>query len=226
MTFSNEWEKSFSKNTHMSIWPWSDVVSLVNQNCKSIILNPDEANVLELGCGAGANIPFFKKLGVNYYAIEGSPTIVKKLHKRFPEMSKQIICGDFTVAHPFDIHFDLILDRAAITHNNLKSITKTIDIVANSLKNNGLFIGVDWFSKNHSDMHKGHQIDDQYTRTNFMEGPFFDIGKVHFSDLSHIKSLLSQFVIEHIEEKLTKHYGSMHMKQFASWNFVARKINV
>ncbi len=225
MTFSNEWEKSFSKNTHMSLWPWSDVVSLVNQNCKSIILNPEETNVLELGCGAGANIPFFKKLGVKYYAIEGSPTIVKKLHKRFPEMKKQIICGDFTIAHPFDIHFDLILDRAAITHNNLKSIIKTIDIVANSLKNKGLFIGVDWFSKNHSDMNKGHQIDDQYTRTNFKEGPFFDIGKVHFSDLSHIKHLLSQFAIEHIEEKLTKHYGSKHMKQFASWNFVARKIN-
>ena len=39
--------------------------------------------VLELGCGAGANIPFFSSLNVEYYAIEGSPTIVESLRKKW-----------------------------------------------------------------------------------------------------------------------------------------------
>ena len=122
MSFSNEWDKTFIKKTHMSVWPWSDVVGLVNKNCKNLISQSENVSVLELGCGAGANIPFFKKLGFNYYAIEGSPTIVKHLHKRFPELSDQIICGDFTDEIPFNIQFDLILDRSAVTHNNLQSI--------------------------------------------------------------------------------------------------------
>ncbi len=225
MSFSKEWEKAFNANTHISLWPWSDVVSLIHNNCKSMILKSENTCVLELGCGAGANIPFFKKLGINYYAIEGSQTIVKKLHERFPEMKNQIVCGDFTLSNPFNKKFDLVLDRASITHNNLKAIKQTIDIVINSLKNNALFIGIDWFSSNHSDLSKGFQIDDEFTRTNFPDGPFFDIGKVHFSDLSHLKKLLNKFDIKHIEEKVVKHYNHKNIKQFASWNFVARKIN-
>lgn len=29
MGFNSEWEQRYAENTHMSVWPWSDVVSLV-----------------------------------------------------------------------------------------------------------------------------------------------------------------------------------------------------
>ena len=58
MSFSQEWEQRYAENTHMSIWPWSDVVSLVHRHCKPLI-SAGGGECLELGCGAGAPIyPF------------------------------------------------------------------------------------------------------------------------------------------------------------------------
>ena len=121
MTFSTEWNIRYKKNTHMSIWPWSDLVSLVMQN-KPL---KEKFRVLELGCGAGANIPLFVTLGADYYAVEGSQTIVDQLHKRYPQFKDNIIVGDFTKDMP-NQEFDLIVDRAALTHNNEKSIIECI----------------------------------------------------------------------------------------------------
>ena len=80
----------------MSIWPWSDLVSLVMQ----YKLPKEEFRVLELGCGAGANIPLFIALGADYYAVEGSQTIVNQLHKQYPQFKDNIIVGDFTKDMP------------------------------------------------------------------------------------------------------------------------------
>ena len=54
MGFSAEWEKQYQKNQQMSIWPWSDLISYVMRYTK---INASY-KVLEIGCGAGANIPF------------------------------------------------------------------------------------------------------------------------------------------------------------------------
>ena len=125
--------------------------------------------------------------------------------------------------------FDLILDRSAITHNNLKSIKQTLKMVKNHLKNNSFFIGIDWFSTNHAEARNGSQIDDEFTRSNYSEGPFVGVGKVHFSNLSHIRDLLSDFKINYLEEKIIQKfdtYDSQYKqdknKNFASWNFIAR----
>ena len=74
MTFSLEWDERYSSNTQMSIWPWSDLVSYVIRYAKPA---RKQIRVLELGCGAGANIPFFLAQGFKYYGIEGSNTIIK-----------------------------------------------------------------------------------------------------------------------------------------------------
>lgn len=92
MGFSTEWNEKYSNNEHMSIWPWSDLISYFyryagKNNVKS---------VLEIGCGAGANIPFFKALGLDYHAVEGSEFIVRKLKEKYPEYKDNIKCGDFS----------------------------------------------------------------------------------------------------------------------------------
>ena len=86
MVISSEWDERYKDNTHMSIWPWSDLVSYVMRYAKS----KKKISVLELGCGAGANIPFFLALGYEYYGIEGSSTIISKLKKRFPNIKKNL----------------------------------------------------------------------------------------------------------------------------------------
>ena len=219
--FSPEWNKCYQDNTQMSIWPWSDIVSLVHRHCKPIIARG--GRVYELGCGAGANIPLFLSLGLDYYAIEGSATIVDQLHKRYPELSSNILVGDFTLDAPFDGSFDLVIDRAALTHNNSKSIQRAIESVFHSLNPGGLFIGSDWFSINHTDFLGGNSADDEYTRDNYLNGQFAGVGAVHFSDEQHLRDLFHEFIVLFLEEKLTMRHEPADQHQFASWNIVAMR---
>jgi len=225
MSFSTEWEERYAANTHLSVWPWSDVVSLVHRHCKPVI-SAGGGRVLELGCGAGANIPLFCALNIDYYAVEGSPTIVRQLHERYPDRVKNIVCSDFTMDQPFAAGFDLVVDRAALTHNNTASIKNALQIAFDALAPGGTFIGVDWFSTNYSDFSMGDTVDDAFTKTNIATGSFSGVGKVHFSDETHLRDLFSQFEIIFLEEKLTRRLEPPDQHQFASWNIVARKPNV
>jgi SAM-dependent methyltransferase len=222
MGFSQEWEERYADNTNLSVWPWSDIVSLVHRHCKPLIVAKG-GRVLELGCGAGANIPLFLALGMDYYAIEGSPTIVAQLHQRYPHLVDNIRVGDFTSDQPFDGNFDLVIDRASLTHNNTSSIKNALRISFDALKPGGVFIGSDWFSTNHTDYLGGEVADDKYTRTSHSKGQFVGVGRVHFSDEAHLRDLFSKFEILFMEEKLTRRYEPHDNHQFASWNIVAKK---
>ena len=81
VSFSPAWDAAYREGQHLSTWPWSDVVSYVS-------VTPDRdggySRVLECGCGAGANIPFFERLGMDYFAIEGSDNMVAKSRRLSP----------------------------------------------------------------------------------------------------------------------------------------------
>ncbi len=222
MGFSNEWEKRYSNNTHLSVWPWSDVVSLVHRHCKNFI-NAEDIKVLEFGCGAGANIPLFLSLGMKYFAVEGSATIVKQLHDRYPDLREQISVGDFTVEQPYGNGFKLLIDRASITHNNTESIKSALQIAYDALLPGGIYIGTDWFSTNHTCFNDGKATDDLLTRSDYINGQFAGVGKVHFSDEQHLKELFSNFEIIFMEEKQSRLCEPQENHLFASFNIVGRK---
>lgn len=70
--------------------------------------------------GAGANIPYFVSLNSNYYALEGSESIVEKLNDKFSNKKVHIACADFTKSFYFDEiigKVDLNLDRSSVIHN-------------------------------------------------------------------------------------------------------------
>ena len=51
MTFSPAWDRAFEASTHISVWPWSDLVSYVNRYAKAA---NGYQRVVELGCGPGS----------------------------------------------------------------------------------------------------------------------------------------------------------------------------
>jgi len=221
MGFSQDWELSYKDNTHLSIWPWTDMVSYVMR----YIQPPKSKNfkVLELGCGAGANIPFFQALGVDYYSMDGSASIINQLVKKFPDLNNKLLVGDFTKELPFDIKFDLIVDRAALTHNSETAIKYCLHNIKEQLKNEGKFIGIDWFSDKHSDFQLGQKIQgDQYSRQDFKSGQFIGVGLVHFSNKKHLLKLFKEWDFLIMEEKVIK--KQLPVKHvFSSWNFMAQK---
>ena len=219
MNFSSEWDGRYKASTHLSIWPWSDLVGYVMRYARP---SGTGYRVLELGCGAGANIPFFQALNVEYCGIEGSPTIVEALKQRLPALKDSIVAADFTLDIPFSGNFDLVVDRSSLTHNTTAAIMQCLDMVATRLKPGGMFIGIDWFSKAYSEFPNGKDGGDNYTRTDYCLGPFANVGRVHFSDRAHLTELFSKFDLIVLEHKQIKREIPDDGWEFASWNFVAK----
>lgn len=218
--FSKKWDECYSKNTHLSVWPWSDLVSFVKRYAKSLTLN---SNILELGCGAGANIPFFLSLDSNYHGIDGSKTAITNLKTRFPEIKDNLLIGDFTKKLGFSKKFDLIVDRASLTCNSTQAINSSLSLIFDKLSDNGYFIGIDWYSTSHFEYLNGKQCDDKNTKKDFESGSFQDTGLVHFSSKQHLEDLFSNYTFLVLEHKIIKNTLSTNNCDFASWNFVVQK---
>lgn len=222
MTFSTEWDALYRANTHLSIWPWSDLVSYVHRYARP---SAGFSRVLELGCGAGANIPLFLSLKADYWSIEGSSAIVESVLKRYPELEGRIMTGDFTVSLPFEGHFDLVIDRISLAHNSTEAMLHTLCMIFNLLRSGGKFIGIDWFSTEHQDSQLGDPVD-AHTRKNMpAHSSLAGTGLVHFCDQDHITHLLecSGFKIERLEHKQSDIKIPTNLPRLANWNFVAVK---
>ncbi|CAN5232829.1 hypothetical protein BH11PSE11_BH11PSE11_16520 [soil metagenome] len=220
MNFSAEWDAHYREVDRLSLWPWSDLVSYVMRYARP---QATGFRVLELGCGAGANIPFFENLKVEYFAVEGSPAIVSKLHERFPALKDRIVAGDFTTTIPFDGEFDLVVDRSSLTHNTTAAIEQCLAAVHAKLKPGGKFIGIDWFSTANPQFQRGDAAGDAFTRGDFPDGQFAGVGRVHFSDKAHLLDLFKDFRMSMMEHKLVQQEIPDPAHSFATWNLVACK---
>jgi len=221
LEFSEEWEERYRENTNMSIWPWSDLVSHVNNYVKPL---NSQLRVLELGCGAGANIPFFQSFNADYFGIDGSNIIINMLKKKFPDIKDNLKVGDITNEIMFKGKFDLIIDRSALTHNSINGIKKGLDFTYEKLKNNGKFIGIDWFSTKCSEFTKGQINGDEFTRS-FQDGPFANVGTTHFAEKFHMIDFFKKFKILVLDHKITKTEIPENDYTLATWNIVAQKNN-
>jgi len=222
VTFSSEWERVYQQGAQNSVWPWSDLVSYVMRYAR-----PDRQpyRVLELGFGAGANIPFLLSLGVEYFGTEGSVTAVERAEQRFAGTAFHGACCDFTNEIPFAGPFDLVVDRSSLTHNNTASIEKCLDALYRLMSPGGKFIGLDWFATDHPDFLMSQEEIDAYTRRGFTTGQFAGVGQVHFSDESHLRCLFERFEFLKIEQKIKIDFTIMNAarQQFSAFDFVCMK---
>jgi len=219
MAFDENWEALYHAGAHHSVWPWSDLISLSVRHVGAL----KGRRVLELGCGAGANLPFFLAAGAEYYGIDGSETAVRTIWERYPALVETVTAADFTTSLPAMRPVDVVVDRAALTHNDTRAIEHALKGALAVLKPGGWFIGVDWFSVRHSDRARGVAAEDEYTRRDFRSGQFQGCGRVHFSDEAHLRSLFSGFELEYLAEKTIRSIVPTNDHTFASFNIVARK---
>ena len=157
--------------------------------------------MLELGSGTASEIPFFVNRGFGYHGIDGSVEAVAGAVRRYPNLVGRIICGDFTQSLHFGGEFDLICERAAITHNRLVDIRRCLNLVFDALKPGGIFISSDWFSDLHSEQERGDVVEPG-TRCGYPDGQFAGVGEVHFSSTEELIELFGAFEGIHLQERI------------------------
>jgi len=218
---SEEWNLIYSKNQQLSVWPWSDLISLVAKFTGNDL---NGSAVLELGFGAGANIQFIKSLGAKYYGIDGSKIATDKALENHPELHDRIYCGDFTSDIAFDDFFDLVIDRCSLAHNSTAGIKSCIELLDKRMRKDSLFIGIDWYAIEHPAFLFDATEVDQFTKTSFKHGQFKNVGNTHFTNEASIKELFENFEIIHLIKKIIYKCGSKDNIESVTYNFVARKI--
>lgn len=214
--FSGEWDGAYAAGAQHSLWPYSDVVSLVMRYAR------DARRVLDVGCGTGPHVGFLLDRGLDYYGVEGSRAAVETLLGRFPTLRERVACVDFTREIPFAGPFDLVLDRSAMTHNATPDLRRGLRLVRDLQSPGGLYVGVDWFSTAHPQFVRGEAVD-AHTRGGFVDGVFRGLGRVHFSDEAHLRELFAQYEFISLEERLLETYAPRRERRHAGWNFVARR---
>lgn len=217
MTFDHAWDAIYAAGKQDNYWPWSDLVSLVARHFR----DAKGKQVLELGCGTGNNAAMLKFGGAYYTGID-SVDMAKRVSWATSHMGR-FLQGDFSKEIPKE-PWDLICDRAAVTHNDSASIDRCIRMCFNTLAPGGLYIGIDWFSACHADAILGVPVD-SLTRTDIESGQFKGCGTVHFSTHQSISKTFTDAGFEIVElrhKTVTTHAGERtHI--FAAFDIVARR---
>jgi SAM-dependent methyltransferase len=217
------WDGLYLGGQHRSVWPWSDVVSLVMRFARPPAAARD-FRVIELGCGMGANVPLFASLGVDYYGIDASATAIHKLRETYATYARNLDVGDFTRTWPFAGAFDLVIDRAAVTHNDMRGVSAAFMQIASRLKPGGILVSVDLFSTAASEAEAGEPGPEKGTRINFADGPLAGTGVAHFFDETELRDLLAGFEILHLHHKIFTTVIPQGGRDLSCWNLVAKRM--
>ena len=217
MSFSSEWNTAYDNGQRMSI---SGIPSVLSSLLINFIGSLKGQRVLEFGCGTGNNARFIVEEGGEYFGIDGSESAIKFAMEKNPKST--FACCDFTEGHPFGDDFDLVIDRASISHNDTDGIKRAISLIWQSLKPGGLFVSADWFSDNHSESGRGEFVDER-TRTGYTDGQFVAVGRVHFSNEQELAGLFSMFDRGALVERITRYLqGGLFFKDRISYPWISK----
>lgn len=202
-------EDKGSIEAHMSGWndvyatrawgryPPEDLVRFMARKF-SHLDRPGDTRVLEVGCGAGANIWFLAREGYQVAGIDGSEKAVDLARKRLEEECVPGIAeradlrqGNFATLPWTHETFDAVVDIEAIYANTMATIRATITEVHRVLKPRGYFFG-----KMFSTQTSGHQTGEEIelnTSLNPTVGGCAGFGLSHFFTEGELRELFSEF---------------------------------
>ncbi len=96
---------------------------------------PANGKILDLGCGSGRDTKFFKELGFNVVALDGSEKMC-----RFAEQYTcgEVLCMDYKDMH-FESEFDGIWACASLVHLQKEELPGIIQKISAAIKKDGIF---------------------------------------------------------------------------------------
>ena len=188
------WEKLHASR-HWGRYPAEDLVRTLMRRYSDRDLRK-KTRVLEVGCGAGANLTFFVKEGFQVYGIDGAPSAIANASRLLSGLCDgQQVCelhvGDFSRLDYADEMFDVVVDYISLCTNTVADIKATLGEVRRVLKPGGFFYSRG-FGSNTSGAATGVVIEPG-TTLNPLEGPCRDMGTSHFFDEDEIRALYADW---------------------------------
>lgn len=209
----NYWENLYKSKMHRSIWPWDDVIKFTKKYYKK-----NKNSILELGCGYGANIPFFLHEKFNYYGIDFSEFAINYLKRKFPLIRDKLYKSDLNKFN-YDIlkkKFDLILDRGTLTHFKDDDIKKLFQKLFKITNKNSIVICCSLYSD------KCEILKKNKNKNFFSKGMFKDVGYINFFNKKKLNKIFSDWEILFMEEVIHFNYYKKKEK-YSYWNVVLKK---
>lgn len=196
MTFSREWNSAQLNGQR----PDHGMTAQMHWLVSTFVGSVKGQRVLELGSASGLSAQLILSAGGEYYGIDGREDAVQVARK---VEGAHFHCGDFTMEQPFGGDFDVVIDRASIAHNDIGSIKRCLGLVWESLKPGGLFLSADWFSSSHSELQRGEVVE-AMTHTDYHDGQFAGVGRVHFSSERELVELFDAFEPLYLSERISR----------------------
>lgn len=197
MSFDLNWERTYSlsEGKHLNKYPYGLLVTYFYRNLKRL---PDSGKrrVLELGCGAGNNMPLFLNEGFTAYGIDGSPSAIQFASAALKQYERcHLSVMNLTKLKFEEGSFELVIDRQSVYANVYKDIQTIFGEVSRVLLPNGIFIS---FLYNTKDYHYLKATNGEYAKQiekntfeDFAGGTFQGTGKAHFFTKDEVTELCS-----------------------------------
>lgn len=190
--YKSHWDVKF-KSRDWGKYPPEDLIRFVFNHYKHC--DRSKVEVLEVGCGPGANLWFLNREGFKISGIDYSPTAIelacKLLEKNISETALNLKVGDFSELPWGDNTFDLIIDIFSIYANPIKTIKNTIKEIERVLKPGGLGYSKFW-GCNTTGFGSGDKLEHN-TFNNISIGPAVNMGVIHFVDEEELRLLFNNF---------------------------------
>ena len=185
------WEQIFSSR-EWGKYPPEHVVRFVACNFYRVAVR-SRVQLLEVGCGPGANVWFMAREGFAVFGIDGSPTAIKQARERLSRegLAADLRVGDFATLPWADASFDGVVENVSLCCNRLAAVQHALREIRRVLKP-----GAPFQSSFFSDRTWGYGLGTEVEPDGFLnitEGPIAGKGFCLFLNHSRLYELFFDF---------------------------------
>ena len=220
MSWDSIWEEVF-RCQPWGKYPSEDVIRFVARNFYKV---PDRGsvNILEVGCGTGANLWYIAKEGFAAYGIDGSASAIATCRQRMdaevPGWKGELTEGDVSSLPYGDVCFDAVIDIECIYANLYDDAKRIYQEAHRVLKPGGKFLSKTFASGSAGDG-TGSKIG--HNAWLVAEGPLAGNGTSRFTSESEINGLLTPLKVISID-RVSRSEGN-RSTEIVEWVVIAEK---
>lgn len=214
------WESKYQSG-HRERYPWDVVVSFLFRHAPARPVA--DVQVLEVGFGAANNLWCAAREGFAVSGVEQSETAVAMAKARFADegLVGDLRCGDFTALPFASDHFDLAIDRAAITCAGSAEAVRAVRELGRVMRPGARLLSCLYSSLCTSAASGTLQIDGR--RHDIDAGSLTGVGPLRFYTEAEVRQLFAGWTVYQLQHVERREVAAAAPVVHAEWMVIAEK---